>query len=160
MDCESMRALLSNAKVVRALASALMLITLFSLATFYALYTPPEPPIEASKLIILTPSFIGPMGVECMLAVQAVSDEGLLDKKRDDLVRISIDRGEHAKLGISDESVTIWSESIDLKLNSGQGVVRFVDHHKELVRISIEWLEGPNSLESHKIEVYIGWRGY
>lgn len=155
-----MRTLLSNAKVVRALASALMLITLFSLATFYALYTPPEPPIEASKLIILTPSFIGPMGVECMLAVQAVSEEGYIDKKRDDLVRISIDRGEHAQLGISDESVTIWSESIDLKLNSGRGVVRFVDHHKELVRISIEWLEGPNSLESHWIEVYIGWRGY
>jgi hypothetical protein len=155
-----MMKLLSNSKVVRALASALMLIALFSLATYYALYTPPEPPIEASKLIILTPSFIGPMGVECMLAVQAVSDEGLLDKKRDDLVRISIDSGEHAQLGISDESVTIWSESIDLKLKSGQGVVRFVDHHKELVRISVVWVEGPNSLESHEIEVYIGWRGY
>lgn len=155
-----MSTLLSNVKVIRALASALMLISLFSIATFYALYTPPEPPIEASKLIILTPSYIGPMGVECTLAVQAVSDEGLLDKKRDDLVRISIDRGDHAKLGISDESVTIWSESIDLKLKSGQGVVRFVDHHKELVRISVEWLEGQNSLKSHKIEVYIGWRGY
>ena len=155
-----MGTLLSNAKVIRALASALMLISLFSLATYYALYTPPEPPIEASKLIILTPSFIGPMGVECLLAVQAVSDEGLIDKKRDDLVRISIDRGDHAKLGISDESVTIWSESIDLKLRSGQGVVRFVDHHKELVRISVEWLEGQNSLKSHEIQVYIGWRGY
>ena len=145
-----------NEEFVNALSAALMLLGLFGLATYYVLTTPEEASIEASKLVIFKPSGALHLGSEAELIIKAVSDEGLLDSSRDDLVKVYLSPDSHAQLGYSDRSITIWHNSLISKLEKGQLQIKFIDKHMERVYISVEWLEGKSPLESNMIELYPG----
>lgn len=147
---------LMNEEFFKAFTAALMLLGLFSLATYYVLTTPEEIPIEASKLIILKPSRALHLGVEAELIIEAVSDGGVLDSSRDDLVEVSLSPNSHAQLGYSDRSRTIWHNSLIIKLEKGQCQIKFIDKHMERVHILVEWLEGKSLLGSNMIELYPG----
>lgn len=151
-----MKARLDSEEVVRTLSAVLMLVAVFGLALYYALFVP-QPSNQAVRLVIVKPSEL-PQGVEAELTVQAVSKEGSVDPSRDDWVRISLGKGSYAKLGFSDRSGTIWSNSLMIRLEAGQGQIKFLDTQTERVQISVNWIEGKFPLEPHAIELYSGWR--
>ena len=145
-----------NEEHIKSFLAVLMLLGLFGLTIYYVLTTPEETPIEASQLVILKPSRALHLGSEAELIIEAVSDEGLLDSSRNDLVNVSLSPNSHAQLGYSDRSRTIWHNSLIIKLEKGQCQIKFMDKHMERVYISVEWLEGKSPLDSNIIELYPG----
>lgn len=143
-------------EVAKILSAGLILLAIFSFASYYALVTPPQPN-GAIRLIIRKPSEL-PLGVERKLTIEAVDKEGLVDSRRNDLVRISLDKSGYAKLGFSDRTGTIWSGTLMMRLEAGQIQVEFVDSQMERVHVLVEWIEGTSPLESYVIELYSGYR--
>lgn len=147
---------LNNEEAVRTLSAGLMLLAVFGLALYYAL-TAPQQSNQAVKLIIVKPSQL-PQGIESELIVKAVNKQGLVDPSRDDLVKITLGNSSHAKLGFSDRSGTIWSSTLMIRLEAGQGRIKFLDTETERVRIYAEWMDGKTPLEPFVAELYSGWR--
>ncbi|MEM3003991.1 MAG: hypothetical protein QXK96_01680 [Candidatus Bathyarchaeia archaeon] len=147
-----------NEEATKAILSGLVLLSVFGLATYYAIVTS-TPSIQATKLKILAPSEYA-IGTVVELTVQAVNDEGEVDISRRDLIRISVDPESHARLGVSTTSGTAWSSSLTLNLGAGSCTVKFSDSEAEKVVVSVEWLEGETPLISDSIQLSCGWPGF
>jgi hypothetical protein len=141
----------------KAILATLLLLGIFSVSVYYVLTTPEEIPIEASKLVIVKPSEI-PVGNEVELTIKAISDDGLLDTTRDDLVKIYLEPDSHAQIGYSEQSKIIWSDSLSVKLDEGLIKIKFIDTEFERIRISVEWIEGISKLDSVEVQLYVGYR--
>ena len=152
-----MKSIRKNEEATKAIFATFLLLGIFSVAVYYVLTTPEETPIEASKLVIVKPSEI-PLGSEVELTIKAVNDEGLLDTKRDDLVKIYLHPNSHAQIGYSKTSKIIWSDSLLLKLENGLRKIKLKDPEFERIRISVEWIEGKTQLDSVHVQLYIGYR--
>ncbi|MCW4043269.1 MAG: hypothetical protein NWE90_06055 [Candidatus Bathyarchaeota archaeon] len=152
-----MKLIRKSEDAIRTILAALLLIGIFSIATYFVLTTPEEIPIEASKLVIVKPSEI-PVGGEVELTIKAISDDGLLDTKRDDLVKIYLEPNSHAQIGYSETSNIIWSDSLSVKLEDGFAKIKFIDPEFERIRISVEWIEGKSQLDSVEVQLYVGYR--
>ncbi|WP_455368708.1 hypothetical protein, partial [[Eubacterium] cellulosolvens] len=149
-----MKSIRKSEEATRAILGMLLLLGIFSVAIYYVLTTPEEIPIEASKLVIVKPSEI-PIRSEVELTIKAVSDEGHLDTKRDDLIKIYLDPNSHAQIGYSKTSNIIWSNSLSVKLEDGLAKIKFKDPEFERIRISIEWIEGKTQLDSVEVQLYV-----
>ena len=152
-----MKLIRKSEDAIRTLLAALLLIGIFSIAVYFVLTTPEEIPIETSKLVIVKPSEI-PVGSEVELTIKAINDDGFLDIKRDDLVKIALDPNSHAQIGYLENSNAIWSNSLLIRLEAGLAKVKFVDPKFERIRISVEWIEGKSKLESSEVQLYVGYR--
>jgi hypothetical protein len=152
-----MKSIQKSEEATRAILATLLLLGIFTVAIYYVLTTPEETPIEASKLVIVKPSEI-PIRSEVELTIKAVSDEGLLDTKRGDLVKIYLDPNSHAQIGYSKTSNIIWSDSLIVKLEDGLAKVKLRDPEFERIRIYVEWIEGKSQLDSIQALLYIGYR--
>ena len=152
-----MKSIRKSEEATRAILATLLLLGIFTVAIYYALTTPEETLIEASKLVIVKPSEI-PIGSEVELTIKAVSDEGLLDTNRDDLIKIYLDPDSHAQIGYPKPSTIIWSDSLLVKLEDGLAKVKLRDPEFERIRIYVVWIEGKSQLESIQAQLYIGYR--
>jgi hypothetical protein len=152
-----MKSIQRSEEATRALLATLLLLGIFSVSVYYVLTTPEEIPIEASKLVIVKPSEI-PIGNEVELTIKAISDEGLLDTKRDDLIKIYLEPNSHAQIGYSETSKIIWSDSLSVRLEHGLTKIKFIDPEFERIRISVEWIEGKSQLDSIEVQLYVGYR--
>jgi hypothetical protein len=152
-----MKSIQRSEEATRALLATLLLLGIFSVSVYYVLTTPEEIPIEASKLVIVKPSEI-PIGNEVELTIKAISDEGLLDTKRDDLIKIYLESNSHAQIGYSETSKIIWSDSLSVRLEHGLTKIKFIDPEFERIRISVEWIEGKSQLDSIEVQLYVGYR--
>jgi len=152
-----MKSIQRSEEATRALLATLLLLGIFSVSVYYVLTTPEEIPIEASKLVIVKPSEI-PIGNEVELTIKAISDEGLLDTKRDDLIKIYLEPNSHAQIGYSETSKIIWSDSLSVRLEDGLTKIKFIDPEFERIRISVEWIEGKSQLDSVEVQLYVGYR--
>ncbi|MFC1506112.1 hypothetical protein ACFLQ6_03465 [Thermoproteota archaeon] len=152
-----MKSIQRSEEATRAILATLLLIGIFSVSVYYILTTPEEIPIEASKLVIVKPSEI-PIGNEVELTIKAISDEGLLDTKRDDLIKIYLEPNSHAQIGYSETSKIIWSDSLLVRLEDGLTKIKFIDPKFERIQISVEWIEGKSQLDSVEVQLYVGYR--
>lgn len=152
-----MKSIQRSEEATRAILATLLLLGIFSVSVYYVLTTPEEIPIEASKLVIVKPSEI-PIGNEVELIIKAISDEGLLDTKRDDLIKIYLEPNSHAQIGYSETSKIIWSDSLSVRLEDGLTKIKFIDPEFERIRISVEWIEGKSQLDSVEVQLYVGYR--
>jgi tetrahydromethanopterin S-methyltransferase subunit F len=152
-----MKSIQRSEEATRAILATLLLLGIFSVSVYYVLTTPEEIPIEASKLVIVKPSEI-PIGNEVELTIKAISDEGLLDTKRDDLIKIYLEPNSHAQIGYSETSQIIWSNSLSVRLENGLTKIKFIDPEFERIRISVEWIEGKSQLDSVEVQLYVGYR--
>ena len=152
-----MKSIRKSEETIRAILATLLLLGMLSVAFYYVLTPPEEIPIEASKLVIVKPSEI-PVRGEVELTIKAISDDGLLDTKRDDLVKIYLEPNSHAPIGYSETSNIIWSDSLSVKLEDGFAKIKFVDPEFERIRISVEWIEGKSQLDSVEVQLYVGYR--
>ncbi|WP_455282988.1 hypothetical protein [[Eubacterium] cellulosolvens] len=152
-----MKSIQKSEEATRALLATLLLLGIFSVSVYYVLTTPEEIPIEASKLVIVKPSEIS-IGNEVELTIKAISDEGLLDTKRDDLIKIYLEPNSHAQIGYSETSKIIWADSLSVRLEDGLTKIKFIDSEFERIRISVEWIEGKSQLDSVEVQLYVGYR--
>ncbi len=152
-----MKSIRKSEETIRAILATLLLLGMFSVAFYYVLTPTEEIPIEASKLVIVKPSEI-PVRGEVELTIKAISDDGLLDTERDDLVKIYLEPNSHAPIGYSETSNIIWSDSLSVKLEDGFAKIKFVDPEFERIRISVEWIEGKSQLDSVEVQLYVGYR--
>ena len=152
-----MKSIRKSEEATRAILATLLLLGIFSVSVYYVLTTPEEIPIEATKLVIVKPSEI-PVGNKVELTIKAISDDGLLDTTRDDLVKIYLESNSHAQIGYSENSKIIWSDSLLVRLEDGLIKIKFIDPEFERIRISVEWIEGKTKLDSVEVQLYVGYR--
>jgi hypothetical protein len=152
-----MKSIRKSEEAIRAILAAFLILGMFSVAGYYVLTTPEEIPIDASKLVIVKPSEI-PIKSEVELTIKAVNDDGLLDTKRDDLVKIYLEPHSHAQIGYFERSNIIWSDSLSVKLEGGYAKIKLVDPEFERIRISVEWIAGKSQLDSIEVQLYVGYR--
>jgi hypothetical protein len=152
-----MRSIRKSEEATRAILATLLLLGIFSVSVYYVLTTPEEIPIKATKLVIVKPSEI-PVGNEVELTIKAISDDGLLDTTRDDLVKIYLEPNSHAQIGYFEQSKIIWSDSLSVKLDEGLIKIKFIDPEFERILISVEWIEGISKLDSVEVQLYVGYR--
>lgn len=134
----------SRVRLKKPLAIIFAAVTL-AIGAFYVIVWSPPP--TATRLILLFPPTMHPQ-VTAEITVAALNDNMQIDPSRDDLIRISLNPGSHAKVGLADTAQSEWAKNITVRLTNGKASFMIVGERLEMVVISAEWIDGRSPLQS------------
>ena len=133
----------SRVRIRKRLAILFAAVTL-AISAFYMIVSSPPPP-AATGLIMLFPPTMHPH-VAAEITVAAVDDYMQIDPSRDDLIRISLNPGSRARLGLAETPQSEWAQNLTVRLVNGKASFMMMGERLEMVVMCAEWIDGRSPL--------------